>query len=78
MNPDVDEKTGELLSVTESRLKTSEVETGLAAICPHCNVADEGEATLADQKGTAELAAKEEWTNSPFWALLRDDGYERW
>lgn len=78
VNPDVDEKTSELQSVTESRLETSEVETGLAATCPHCDVADEGDATPADQEGTAELAAREEWTNNPFWVLLRDPGYERW
>ena len=65
-------------------LREGEVESGApegsiehVATCPNCHVADSGEAIVSDQNTYAELAFDEEWASHPFWALLRDAGYER-
>ena len=71
-------ETGKLLYEEGPELEAHKVDAELVATWPHCDVATEGEAISTSREKAIELALEEEWANNPFWALLRDAGYELW
>ena len=77
VNAEAEGEEGTLLCDREVELGAPEGSLEPMATCPNCHVAGSGKDVASDQKTSAKLSFDEEWASHPFWALLRDVGYER-
>ena len=73
VSSEVEVEASKLLCEEGPELEAQKVDAELVATWPHCYVA-----ISTSREEATELALEEGWANNPFWALLRDAGYNLW